>query len=95
MRAAKFVTIMIAMLLSVSVNMAVEDSGSTGVLSETCSDLSDLNPEERQRMPLPYGCQVIDDNAPVPQSNEAASSSGMQALSWLSLLRFLLPMIRT
>ena len=99
MRMTRIVAIMIAMLLANSLSMTVENSGSTEVLPEPCPDLSDLNPQQRQRIPVPYSCQVFDDGDPVPQSNEATNSSvelsgiGMKTLSWLSRLRFLVPTI--
>ena len=99
MRVSRILTTIIGLLLVVSGCVAGEDSGCTEVLPETCPDLSGLNPSERQRIPVPYYCQVIDDGGPVPQGNESMSSSidlsgiGMKAFSWLSSLGFLVPTI--
>ena len=99
MRVSRVLTMMIGVLLVVSVCVAAEDARYTEALPEICPDLSDLNPSEHQRIPVPYYCQIIDDDGPVPQSNESVSSSaglsriGVRILDWLSSLSFLVPMI--
>jgi hypothetical protein len=87
--------VMIGVLFVVSVCVAAEDSRSTEVLPKTCAGLSDLDPSESQRLPVPYYCQVIDDDGPVPQTIESADLSriAVRILDWLSSLGFLVPMI--
>jgi hypothetical protein len=90
---------MLALLLVASVTVAVEESGTTELQPDTCPDLSDLSPSELERVAVPLFCQVIDDNGPVPQGNEAASSSlglqqiGLRILDGISTMGLLVPTI--
>ena len=99
MRVTKVSAALIGMLLVASVSIATEGPGSTGVLPDPCPDLSDLTPTERRGVAVPLNCQVIDDDGPVPQGNEAtgsppdASGTGIAVPSWLSPLRILIPIV--
>ena len=79
MRVSRILTTMIGVLLVVSVCFAADDTGSTEVRPKFCPDLSH--------------CQIIEDDGPVPQSNESLSfKTGMRILDWLSSF-LLVPMI--
>ena len=97
MRVTKISAALIVMLLVASVLLASGDSGSSEALPDSCPDLSDLNPAERRHEPIPYYCQIVDDNDPIGQGQPSPDSAGgilqitAHAYDWLSSLGFLVP----
>ncbi len=98
MRVTKIGVCLLVLLLVASVCMALEGSGSTELTPDPCPDPSELN--ANRAIPIPFYCQIIDDNEPIGQSEPSSDpvvgtlSLTMRAYKWLSGFDILVPMLR-
>ena len=96
MSATRTSVVLIVLLVVASVCLALEDS--TELMSDPCSNVSDLDPV-RDHEPLPHYCQIVDDDDPIGQGQPSPDSAGgvlqviASAHGWLVSVGLLVPMI--